>query len=153
MIILSGAMVITPSGMSGFYEPVDTVVALGAAVTDLDFKIGDRIAALGWRNTCGKCKMCMSPELNRYYYKAMRGFIGSNLPGAFQEYTVVDSRFSAKLPDRLGFVSAAPLTCAGATSWRAVIGSGAQRGDWVGVVGSGGGLGHLAGMFFIYSVR
>lgn len=152
-MILSGAMIPTPSRMSGSHEPIVTVVALGSAATDFDFKIGDRIAALGWRDTCGKCEMCRGPEVNRHYCKAMRGFIGSNLPGAFQEYTVVDSRFSAKLPDRLGFVSAAPLTCAGATSWRALIGSGAERGDWVGVVGSGGGLGHLAGMFFIYSAR
>lgn len=138
-MILSGAMEPTPSGMSGSHEPVGTVVGLGSAVSD--FKTGDRVAALGWRDTCGTCEMCTGDELNRHYCKSMRGFIGSNLPGPFQEYMVVDGRFSAKLPDRLGFVSAAPLTCAGATSWRALIRSGAARGDWMGIVGSGGGWG------------
>jgi D-arabinose 1-dehydrogenase-like Zn-dependent alcohol dehydrogenase len=46
-------------------------------------------------------------------------------------------------------VSAARLTCAGATSWRALTVSGAQKDDWIGIVRSGGGLEHLAVQFAV----
>lgn len=48
-------------------------------------------------------------------------------------------------------MDAAPLTCAGATSWRAVKRSGVKPGGWLGIVGSGGGLGHLAIQFAVKS--
>ena len=120
---------------------------MGSSASSLGFKTGDRIAAIGWLGLCGKCDDCCGPLSGRHYCKFMRGFLGSSAPGAFQEYTVVDARYATVLPDTLGFVTAAPLTCAGATSWRAVKATKAKAGDWVAIVGSGGGLGHLAIQF------
>lgn len=64
--------------------------------------------------------------------------------GAFQEYLVVDGREAAKIPDAMSFATAAPLACAGMTSWRGVKQCHLKPGEWIGIVGSGGGLGHLA---------
>ncbi|PYH95548.1 NAD(P)-binding protein [Aspergillus ellipticus CBS 707.79] len=111
------------------------------------FAIGDRIIAISIRDPCGTCTDCTGPEEHRLTCKFTRGFTGISLPGVFQEYMVVDARFSVRIPDAMGFVRAAPLTCAGSTSWRAVKRAGVRRGGWLGVVGSGGGLGHLAVQF------
>ena len=67
--------------------------------------------------------------------------------GAFQEYLVVDAREASKIPDGMSFVTAAPLACAGMTSWRAINQCHLEKGQWIGIVGSGGGLGHLAIQF------
>lgn len=67
--------------------------------------------------------------------------------GAFQEYLIVDGREAAVIPDGMSFATAAPLACAGMTSWRAVKQCGLKEGQWIGIVGSGGGLGHLAVQF------
>lgn len=63
--------------------------------------------------------------------------------GAFADYHVVDSRTSCHVPDDVSLIDAAPLACAGTTIYRAVIVSGAKKGDWLAFVGAGGGLGHL----------
>ncbi|KAK5140820.1 hypothetical protein LTR04_002837 [Oleoguttula sp. CCFEE 6159] len=150
-LILSGGLESTPSGFSGSHEPTGTLYAMGSAAATLGFKLGNRVAAEGWRDPCGQCADCKGPNSVHHYCKYMKGFVGSTLPGAFQEYTVVDARFSVKLPDQLSFETAAPLTCAGATAWRAVKTAiqGVERGQWIGIVGSGGGLGHLAIQFAI----
>ncbi len=67
--------------------------------------------------------------------------------GAFQEYLVVDGREATKIPDTMSFATAAPLACAGMTSWRAVKQARLEKGEWLGIIGSGGGLGHLAIQF------
>ena len=63
--------------------------------------------------------------------------------GAMQEFLIVDSREATRIPDKMSFATAAPLSCAGMTSWRAIDQAGLEAGQWLGVVGSGGGLGHL----------
>lgn len=64
--------------------------------------------------------------------------------GAFQEYLIVDGREAALIPDSMSFATAAPLACAGMTSWRGVKQCELKPGQWIAIVGSGGGLGHLA---------
>ena len=58
--------------------------------------------------------------------------------GAFQEYLVVDAREATKIPDAMSFATAAPLACAGMTSWRAINQAHLKPGQWLGIVGSGG---------------
>lgn len=67
--------------------------------------------------------------------------------GAFQEYLVVDGREAVLVPDEISFATAAPLACAGMTSWRGVKQCELRPGQWIAIVGSGGGLGHLAVQF------
>lgn len=73
--------------------------------------------------------------------------VGRN--GAFQEYLVVDGREAARLPDAISFATAAPLACAGATSWRAIKQCHLEPGQWIGIVGSGGGLGECCEMILV----
>ena len=151
LMVLEGDMTAKPTNLSGSHEPSGIVVKTGSSVAG--FATGDRIAALGAKDLCGKCDDCIMGEdakgLNYAHYCDTHTFTGISCPGAFQEYTVVDSRSAVKIPDKLSFISAAPLTCAGATAWRALKVSDANTGDWVAVIGSGGGLGHLAVRFAV----
>lgn len=130
---------------------------LGEDARKAGFKVGDRVAAAGCFGVCGTCEDCThtdtstSGELTLKYDQHCQnqsGFVGVwSLPGAFQEYTSVDYRFTARLPASFAFEDAAPLTCAGLTAWRSLLVARLQAklaaGDWIAVLGSGGGLGHL----------
>lgn len=146
MMVLNGLFHESPSGLAGSHEPSGTIVALGPEAAK-SFAVGDRIIAIGIRNPCGDCIDCNGPEEFRLSCKFNKGYAGISAPGGFQEYTVLDERFAVRIPDELSFIKAAPLTCAGCTSWRALKRSGVQPGGWLGIVGSGGGLGHLAIQF------
>ncbi|KAH0529027.1 hypothetical protein TsFJ059_003829 [Trichoderma semiorbis] len=149
IMVLDGQFSSSLKQHAGSHEPTGTIVSLGADAAALGFKLGDRIAALGWRGLCGECVDCKGPVEKRYYCQFMKGYVGTTLPWAFSDFTVVDARYAVVLPDTMSFVTAAPLTCAGATAWRAVQSTKAQPGEWIGIVGSGGGLGHLAIQFAV----
>ena len=127
------------------HEGAGTVVATGSAVTD--FKTGDRVMARLPRNRCGHCTDCLGPEDYRQYCTNMSGYIGMTQDGAFAEYVVVDGRESCIIPDKVSFETAAPLSCAGCTIFRALLQTGLKKGETVGLMGAGGGLGHLGCQF------
>lgn len=131
-----------PPPMSLSHEPTGTIVSLGEEAKK-EFAIGDRIASLLFYNPCGTCDACTGPPEMTHRCQKMTGFIGCSVNGAMQQYLIVDSREVAKIPDSMSFIDAAPLTCAGATVWRALKVSKAAAGSWLAIVGSGGGLGHL----------
>ncbi|KAF8309504.1 GroES-like protein [Clavulina sp. PMI_390] len=154
----------SPSQLAGSHEPTGVIVQLGSdAATKGGFKLGDRIAAAGGAGMCDTCEDCTmtysaegSPVTLKYnqHCAHQSGFVGVwTLPGAFQEYTLVDYRFAVRLPDNMTFADAAPLTCAGLTAFRALQVARAQsqpplkEDDWIAVLGSGGGLGHLLVQF------
>ncbi|KAL7951996.1 GroES-like protein [Trichoderma barbatum] len=122
-------------GWTGFelaqrsHEPAGTIVSLGADAAVLGFKLGDRIASLGWRGLCGECVDCKDPVEKRYYCRFMKGFVGTTLPGHFQT-----SPLSALAMHHC--VESSPIHKA-------------QPGEWIGIVGSGGGLGRLAVQFAV----
>lgn len=153
-----------PSGLAGSHEPSGVIVRLGTdAANKGEFKIGDRIAACGCTGVCETCEDCTKVDngpsgiaLNYAQHCAhLTGYAGvwGPHPGAFQGYTIVDYRFSVRIPDSMSFVTAAPLTCAGLTAFRALQVARSQsqppleKGDWIAVLGSGGGLGHLVVQF------
>jgi propanol-preferring alcohol dehydrogenase len=68
---------------------------------------------------------------------------GYNTPGCFQEYVVASVTYVVKIPDTLSFLQAAPLLCAGVTSYKALKELGLIVGSYVAIVGAAGGLGHL----------
>lgn len=128
------------------HEGTGTVIGMGSAVTR--YKVGDRVLAGQTFGRCGDCEICSGPENYRHYCEGrepMMSVEGRN--GAFQEYLVVDAREASPIPDKLSFTTAAPLACAGMTSWRAINQADLKPGQWIGIVGSGGGLGHLAIQF------
>jgi propanol-preferring alcohol dehydrogenase len=127
----------TPPFIPG-HEGVGIVERVGFGVTRV--REGDRVAVpwLGW--ACGACEACASgwetlcPNAK---------YTGYTVNGGFAEYVVADAAFVGLVPDGIDPLDAAPLTCAGVTTYKAVKVSGARSSDLVAVFGIGG-LGHLA---------
>lgn len=126
-----------PGAIPG-HEIVGIIQEIGKNVTQ--FNIGDRVGC-GWQtNSCQEttCEWCSSQKEQFCSKKA--GFIQSKR-GGYADYVIWDSRFCTKVPDSLSSLEAAPLMCAGATTYTALKSlEGKQK---VGVLGIGG-LGHLA---------
>jgi propanol-preferring alcohol dehydrogenase len=127
----------TPPFIPG-HEGVGLVERLGAGVTRL--KEGDRVAVpwLGW--ACGACESCAS-GWETLCTEAV--YTGYSVNGGFAEYVLAEAAFAGKVPSGIDPIDAAPLTCAGVTTYKAVKVSGARSSDLVAVFGVGG-LGHLA---------
>ena len=120
------------------HEGVGVVTAIGDQVTE--HAVGDRVA-LPWLGTaCGNCRYCVSGWETLCLEQQNTGY---SIDGGYAEYAVADARFAVTVPDGVTSFDAAPLTCAGVTTYKAVKVSGARSGDLVSVVGIGG-LGHLA---------
>jgi alcohol dehydrogenase, propanol-preferring len=102
--------------------------------------IGMRVA-LPWLGfACGDCAYCNS---GRETLCAAQLDTGYSFDGAFAEYAVGYARHVVRVPDGIDPADAAPLTCAGVTTYKAVKVSGASSSGLVAVFGVGG-LGHLA---------
>jgi propanol-preferring alcohol dehydrogenase len=120
------------------HEGVGRVVALGPGVAS--FAVGER-AGLAWLfSACGECEWCVT-GWETLCPKATYGGYTAN--GAFAEYVVADARYAAHIPDELSSVNAAPILCAGVTTYKGLKVTEARPGQWV-VVSGVGGLGHLA---------
>ena len=120
------------------HEGVGIVTAVGRDVTRLTE--GDRVALpwLGW--ACGECESCLSGWETLCEQQQNTGY---SIDGGFADYAVADARFAARVPAEVDSFDAAPLTCAGVTTYKAVKVSRARSSDLVAVFGVGG-LGHLA---------
>jgi propanol-preferring alcohol dehydrogenase len=120
------------------HEGVGIVERLGSGVVEV--AEGDRVAApwLGW--ACGACEYCASGWETLCLKQRNTGY---STNGGYAEYVVADSRFVGRVPNAVDPFDAAPLTCAGVTTYKAVKVSGTRPSDLVAVFGVGG-LGHLA---------
>jgi propanol-preferring alcohol dehydrogenase len=104
------------------------------------FEIGDR-AGIPWLYTaCGECEWCITGR-ETLCPRAQYG--GYSVNGAFAQYFVADSRYAAHIPDGLTSEAAAPILCAGVTTYKGLKETEARPSQWVAIVGVGG-LGHLA---------
>jgi propanol-preferring alcohol dehydrogenase len=101
---------------------------------------GDRVAVpwLGW--ACGACEYCASGRETLCPNQRMTGY---TVDGGYAEYVKANASFVGHVPDDVDPLDAAPLSCAGVTTYKAVKVSGARPSDLVAVYGIGG-LGHLA---------
>jgi len=120
------------------HEGVGVVERVGADVSDL--RVGDRVAVpwLGW--ACGTCEYCASGWETLCLRQRNTGY---SVDGSYAEYVKASAAFVGRVPDAIDPLDAAPLTCAGVTTYKAVKMSGARPSDLVAVFGVGG-LGHLA---------
>jgi propanol-preferring alcohol dehydrogenase len=120
------------------HEGVGLVAKVGQGVTRV--QEGDRVAVpwLGW--ACGSCEECASGW--ETLCRTAR-YTGYSVNGGFADYVLADSRFVGLVPSAVDPLDAAPLTCAGVTTYKAIKVSGARSSDLVAVFGVGG-LGHLA---------
>ncbi|WP_438433949.1 alcohol dehydrogenase AdhP [Gorillibacterium sp. sgz500922] len=120
------------------HEGVGTVEELGEGVRHL--KKGDRVGIPWLYSACGHCEYCLSGRETLCPEQQNAGY---SVDGSYAEYCVAAADYVVKIPDNLGFMEAAPLFCAGVTTYKALKVSEARPGQWVSVVGIGG-LGHLA---------
>jgi propanol-preferring alcohol dehydrogenase len=120
------------------HEGVGLVEAVGAGVKVV--QEGQRVAIpwLGW--ACGTCEHCASGWETLCLQQRNTGY---SIDGGYAEYVLADAGFVGRVPDRVDPLDAAPLTCAGVTTYKAVKVSGARSSDLVAVFGIGG-LGHMA---------
>src|SRR5436309_5834602 len=119
------------------HEVAGTIDAIGAGVTG--WTPGQRVG-VGWHGGyCGRCDPCRRGDL---FACETQQVTGISFDGGYGEYMVAPVSAVARFPDELPAVEAAPLLCAGITTFNALRNSGARAGDMVAVLGLGG-LGHL----------
>jgi alcohol dehydrogenase, propanol-preferring len=120
------------------HEGVGIVEELGEGVTEV--ALGDRVAVPWLGYSCGTCDYCVSGWETLCESQLNTGY---SIDGGFAEYAKAFARHVVAVPDEVDPFDAAPLTCAGVTTYKAVKVSGAKPADLVAVWGIGG-LGHLA---------
>ncbi len=120
------------------HEGVGIVEAVGAGVRGV--AEGDRVAIPWLGYACGACEYCASGRETLCPNQEMSGY---TVNGAYAEYAVAEASFVGHVPQGLDPLDAAPLTCAGVTTYKAIKVSGARSSDLVAIFGVGG-LGHLA---------
>lgn len=129
------------------HEIVGRVSSVGSGVTK--FKVGD-IAAVGCLvDSCRKCEQCKN-DLEQYCIPGFTGtyngkdkHLNQQTFGGYSEKVVVDQHFVLKVPKNLDLAAAAPLLCAGITTWSPLKHWKVGKDSKVAVVGLGG-LGHMA---------
>jgi len=120
------------------HEAIGTVTAVGGSVKGV--KEGDRVGVPWLYSACGHCEYCLSawetvcPDAQ---------FGGYTKNGGFAEYLLADPDYVAHIPSGLSSIEAAPLICAGLTTYKGIKQTEAKPGEWIAISGVGG-LGHLA---------
>ena len=120
------------------HEGVGHVAAVGAGVSSL--KEGERIGVPWLHSACGVCEYCLTGWETLCPNQQNTGY---SVDGGFAEYVLAPAVYVGRLPDALDFVQAAPILCAGLTTYKGIKELDVKPGDWV-VVSGIGGLGHLA---------
>jgi alcohol dehydrogenase, propanol-preferring len=103
-------------------------------------EVGDRVAMAWLGSACGHCSYCVSGRETLCESQQNSGY---SVDGAYAEYAVADERFVVAVPDAITSLDAAPLTCAGVTTFKAIKVADVQPGERVAIYGIGG-LGHMA---------
>src|ERR1700761_1309548 len=123
------------------HEIVGRIDDLGGGVTGGD--VGQRVG-VGWLGgNCGACSSCRHGDLVNCTNQPITGAFTD---GGWAESTIARATALAAVPDELEPAAAAPLLCAGLTTFNSLRNSGARPGDLVAVLGVGG-LGHLGVQF------
>ena len=114
------------------------MVAVGDGVTARS--IGDRVAIAWLGSACGHCDHCVSGWETLCETQKNSGY---SVDGALAEYAVADANYVVPVPEAVSSFDAAPLTCAGLTTYKAIKVARVTPGERVAIFGIGG-LGHLA---------
>ncbi len=120
------------------HEGVGLVHATGEGVSSLT--IGQRVAVPWLGYACGTCKHCLTGWETLCLQQLDTGY---SVDGCYAEYFLAEAAFAAKVPDGIDPFEAAPLSCAGVTTYKAVKVGNVRPADLVAISGVGG-LGHLA---------
>jgi len=123
------------------HEIAGVIDAVGAEVPE--WRPGERVGVGWYGGHCGYCASCRQGD----FITCRNGRItGVTQDGGYADYAVVPFEALARIPDALTPVEAAPLVCAGVTTFNSLRNSGARPPDLVAVLGIGG-LGHLGVQF------
>ncbi|MHA2789641.1 alcohol dehydrogenase catalytic domain-containing protein [Corynebacterium sp. S7] len=131
-----GQLPVTPG-----HEVAGTVEKLGSSVQG--FAVGDRVAVGWFGGSCGHCDACRRGDV---VHCPKRQVPGLSYPGGWAEKILVPASALAHIPDQLSFEEAAPMGCAGVTTYNALRNAHLAPGSRVAVFGIGG-LGHMAVQF------
>jgi D-arabinose 1-dehydrogenase-like Zn-dependent alcohol dehydrogenase len=123
------------------HEIAGLIDKVGSKVTE--WKTGQRVG-LGWHGYhCGHCDFCRRGD---FVYCQFAQVPGISYDGGYADYMIAPTEALASIPDELSATEAAPMMCAGVTTYNALRNSGAREGDVVAIFGVGG-LGHLGIQF------
>ncbi|WP_157153675.1 NAD(P)-dependent alcohol dehydrogenase [Brachyspira murdochii] len=130
------------------HEIVGRVVQVGSKATK--FKVGDFAGVGCMVNSCGQCENCLNNLeqycLNRavYTYGSRDRFHGNEITqGGYSDNIVVSENFAILIPDNAELDKAAPLLCAGITTYSPIKDMNVKKGEKIGIAGFGG-LGYMA---------
>lgn len=131
------------------HEIAGIVTAVGKNVTK--FKIGDKAGVGCMVDSCMKCESCKNGEEHHCETTGMVGTYGAPdktspsgiTQGGYANNIVVTEYFAIKIPESIDLQYAAPLLCAGITTYSPLMKINFKKGEKIGVIGIGG-LGHLA---------
>ncbi len=131
------------------HEIAGVVTEIGAAVTDV--RVGDRVGVGCMVNSCGECAMCKDGFEQHCERGAVMTYNGRDYDGVvtlggYSRSVVVGERFVCPIPEGISSAEAAPLLCAGITTYSPLRRWGVGPGSRVGVLGLGG-LGHMGVKF------
>lgn len=127
----------TPPFVPG-HEGVGIIEAVGSGVTHR--AVGDRVAIPWLGHACGHCDHCVAGWETLCEEQQNTGY---SVDGGFAEYAVADATYVVPVPPGVSSRDAAPLTCAGVTTYKAIKVAHVRPAERVAVFGIGG-LGHLA---------
>src|SRR5271170_6765439 len=123
------------------HELAGTIAEMGAGVEG--FAVGDRVAVGWFGGCCNHCVRCRKGD----FITCENGQVPSmHYPGGYAQSVTAPATALARIPDELSFAEAAPMGCAGVTTYNALRHTSALPGDLVAVLGIGG-LGHLGVQF------
>jgi D-arabinose 1-dehydrogenase-like Zn-dependent alcohol dehydrogenase len=125
------------------HEIAGVIEALGEGVKG--WEVGQRVGVGWFGGNCGYCEWCRRGDAINCQNMEISGI---TVDGGYADYVVVKANAMASMPDDLAADEAAPLLCAGTTTYNALRRSGAVGGDRVAVLGIGG-LGHLGVQFSV----
>lgn len=120
------------------HEGVGYVAAVGKGVKNV--KEGDRVGIPWLYSACGECEYCITGWETLCGSQRNGGY---SVDGGYAEYAIADPRYVGHLPSSLDFIPAAPILCAGVTTYKGLKETEVRPGEWVAIVGVGG-LGHIA---------
>ena len=127
----------TPPFVPG-HEGVGIVHAVGDGVTSP--QIGERVAVPWLGYACGTCRFCLTGWETLCEQQRNTGY---SVDGGYADYFLAEAAYATRVPDGISPFDAAPLTCAGVTTYKALKVGRVQPAELVAISGVGG-LGHLA---------
>ncbi|KAI1167135.1 alcohol dehydrogenase-like protein [Nemania serpens] len=131
----------TQAGQVGGHEGVGHIVKLGEGAEKVGVKVGDRVGIKWIAEACLTCPPCTESLEGLCFNQKISGY---SIPGTFQEYVLGPANYVTPVPESLPGELAAPMLCAGVTTYSALRNCGASPGQWIVVSGAGGGLGTVA---------